>query len=81
MEILAAILFSYFFTSFHQLHIKLRLNFRPFDCSSCLASWVALGLFFLPDIYTNCMITMFGAGVLAPLFTKLYDKIYFQWIR
>jgi hypothetical protein len=24
---------------------------------------------------------MFGAGVLAPLLTKLYDKIYFQWIR
>jgi hypothetical protein len=35
----------------------------------------------LPDIVTNCIITMFGAGVLAPLLTKLYDKIYFQWIR
>ena len=81
MEILAAILFSFFFTSLHQFHIKWRLNFRPFNCNSCLASWVAISLFFLPDIVTNCTITMFGAGVLAPLFTKIYDKIYYVWIR
>ena len=81
MEILAAILFSFFFTSLHQLHIKWRLNFRPFNCNSCLASWVAIALFFLPDIVTNYTITMFGAGVLAPLFTKIYDKLYYVWIR
>ena len=81
MEILAAIFFSFFFTSFHKFHQKWKLDFRPFNCSSCLASWVALTLFFLPDIVTQCVLTMFGAGVLTPLFVRLFDKLYLEWIR
>jgi hypothetical protein len=81
MEILAAILFSFFFTQLHQFHIKWKIDFKPFNCASCLASWISITLFFLPDIVTNAFIAMFGAGVLAPLFSRIFDKLYYVWIK
>jgi hypothetical protein len=81
MEILAAILFSFFFTQLHQFHIKWKIDFKPFNCASCLASWISITLFFLPDIVTNAFIAMFGAGVLAPLFLRIFDKLYYVWIK
>ena len=81
MEILAAICFSFFFTSLHQFHKRWKLDFRPFNCNSCLASWVAISLYFLPNIVTECFVVMFGAGVAAPLMARLFDKLYYVWIR
>ena len=71
LTILAAISFSLFFVEIHQFHIKWKLNFKPFSCTSCLSAWVGLGLFILPDIFTNIVAVVFIPGVLAPIITKL----------
>ncbi len=52
------------------------LNFKPFNCSSCLAAWVALLLLFLPDIFTQVTFYMFTAGVVAPLARNTMIKLY-----
>jgi hypothetical protein len=71
MIILAAISFALFFVEIHQLHIKWKLNFKPFSCTSCLGAWVGLILYILPEIFTNIAAVMFVPGVLAPIITKL----------
>jgi hypothetical protein len=71
MIILAAISFALFFVEIHQLHIKWKLNFKPFSCTSCLGAWVGLILYILPEIFTNVAAVMFVPGVLAPIITKL----------
>jgi hypothetical protein len=73
LNILAAILFSYYFIAIAGIPqaVKRRLKFKagsrlkPFDCMTCLSAWTALLLFFLPDVYSQCMVVMFGAGYLA----------------
>lgn len=67
MIIIAAICFSLFFIEIHRYPEKLKINFKPFNCSSCLASWIALALYFLPAIVTDIMFLMFVSGVLAPI--------------
>ena len=71
MIILAAISFALFFVEIHQLHIKWKLNFKPFSCTSCLSAWVGLALYILPEIFTNIAAVVFIPGVLAPIITKL----------
>lgn len=71
LTILAAISFALFFVEVHQLHIKCKLNFKPFSCTSCLSAWVGLALFMLPDLFTNIVAVVFIPGVLAPIITKL----------
>lgn len=78
MIIPAALSFALFFVEIHGFHRKWRLNFKPFNCASCLASWLALGLFFLPDWIAQVILVMFGSGVLAPLLKLLLDK-YYKW--
>ena len=71
LTILAAISFALFFVEVHQLHIKWKLNFKPFSCTSCLSAWVGLALFMLPDLFTNIVAVVLIPGVLAPIITKL----------
>jgi hypothetical protein len=77
IEIITAICFSFFFVEMHQFHKKLKIEFKPFNCVSCLASWTALGLYFVPNYILNASLVMFVSGVFAPLFIKLYQKLYY----
>lgn len=71
MIIIAAIAFALFFVEVHQFHIKWKLNFKPFSCTSCLSAWTGLALFILPDMVTDIVSVVFIPGVLAPIITKL----------
>lgn len=66
MIIIASVCFALFFVEVNMFHLKWKLNFKPFNCTSCLASWVAITLYFVPR-GTEPVLYMFGAGVLAPL--------------
>jgi hypothetical protein len=76
--ILAANLFSFYFITQNNFHIKWKLNIRPFNCTLCLSAWVGLALFLLPTYATNLVLCMFGAGALSPFIrnflTNLYQK-------
>lgn len=76
IEIITAICFSFFFIEMHQFHLKFKLNFKPFSCVSCLAAWTGFVLFLLPDIVTMGVCVLFVSGTFAPLFLKLYKKLY-----
>ena len=76
MIILAAICFAVFFVDIHRFYAKWKLNFKPFNCASCLASWVALGLYFCPPIIQEIVLVMFSSGVAAPIFKILMDILW-----
>ena len=75
MIIIAAICFSIFFVDIHRFYIKWHINFKPFNCASCLASWMALFLYLFP-VFIDYVFYMFLAGVLAPIIKLLMDYLY-----
>jgi hypothetical protein len=70
LTITAAIAFTLYWVEFAELYVKFRLNFRPFNCSVCLAAWVGLALYFLPIEVSEAVCAMFIPGCLAPLIQK-----------
>lgn len=74
LPMIAAILFSLYFITFSRLYLKLRLNFPPFNCALCLASWISIALYFAPQIISEVMITAFGSGILAAMFSIFIQK-------
>jgi hypothetical protein len=77
IEIITGIAFAFFFTEMHQFHKKWKLDFRPFNCVSCLAAWSSLVLYLLPDIIKMPLLIMFISGTFAPLFVKLYNNYFY----
>jgi hypothetical protein len=77
IEIITGICFAFFFKEMHQFHRKWKLNFKPFNCISCLAGWSALVFYLLPDKITLGLCVLFVSGVFAPLFIELYNKIFY----
>lgn len=73
--IIAAVCFAIFFVDIHRFYAKWKLNFKPFNCASCLAAWVALLLFLVPALVPY-VFYMFTAGVLAPIIKLLMDYLY-----
>jgi hypothetical protein len=76
MIILTAVCFAVFFVDIHRFYAKWKLNFKPFNCASCLASWTALGLYFCPAIIQEIVLAMFASGVAAPIFKILMDILW-----
>ena len=75
LSILAAISFSVYFTEIAQLNKKLKLDFKPFNCTPCLAAWSGLGFYLLPDYITGVALSMFASGILAPIVIYLITFI------
>ena len=75
-EIIAAVSFAVYFTEIAQLHLKLRLNFKPFSCAPCLAAWSGLVLYAAPEVVVDGVMIMFTSGVLAPIVVQLINYIY-----
>jgi hypothetical protein len=81
MVIIAAVCFAVFFVDIHRFYAKWKLNFKPFNCASCLASWTALGLYFAPAIVQEIALVMFASGVAAPILKILMDIIWNKSIK
>jgi hypothetical protein len=76
MILLAGITFAIFFVEIHKFHVKLRLNFKPFNCSSCLSAWTTLILYFIPENIVTPIAYMFTAGVITPLFEMFMNYLW-----
>ena len=74
--IITSICASLFFTSIHNLHIKWRINFKPFNCGSCLASWIGVVLYLSPELILNIASVMFISGFIAPILETLIYKLW-----
>ena len=77
IEIITGICFAFFFIEMHQFHRKWKLEFKPFNCVSCLSAWAALVLYFLPEWIKMPLLVMFVSGAFAPLFVKLYNNLFY----
>ena len=74
--IITSVCASLFFTTIHNLHINWKINFKPFSCGSCLASWVAVVLYFSPELILNIASVLFISGFIAPILETLIYKIW-----
>ncbi len=74
--ILTSVCASLFFTTIHNLHRKWGINFKPFSCGSCLASWVGIVLYFSPELILNIASVLFISGVVAAIIETLIYKIW-----
>lgn len=77
IEIITGICFAFFFIEMHQFHRKWNLNFRPFNCVSCLAAWSSLIFYILPEWLKMPLLIMFVSGAFSPLFVKLYNELFY----
>lgn len=78
ISIITGICFAFFFIEMHQFHKKWKLDFRPFNCVSCLAAWSSLVIYLSPDWIETALLIMFVSGTFAPLFLRIYNKIYWN---
>lgn len=74
--IITSVCASLFFTTIHNLHIKWKINFKPFSCGSCLASWIGVVLYFSPELILNIASVLFISGFIAPILETLIYKIW-----
>lgn len=70
IQLLASVAFVTFF-QMNNLHLDLKLNFKPFNCAPCLGFWVALGLMWAPVLLSEVIAITFGAGVIAPILFRI----------
>ena len=79
LKIFIATLFSVFYIiDMARLPERIKLNFKPFNCNMCLSVYVAIALYLMPVIFTNCVLVAFVSGVSAPLFRNLLNNIFFK---
>ena len=69
--ICASVLFTLYFITFARLHIKFKVNIRPFNCELCLPVYVALILLFCPEIVSDWVIVIFFSGISSCLLARL----------
>ena len=80
--ILASVLFSYYFIHIALIPnwIKTKLKFKPyqrlkpFDCITCLPVWIALLLYFIPEVYTDILLVCFASGFIGNIFGSFIKK-------
>ena len=73
IQVLAAFLFSYYFVNVAMIPNAIKKGFKmqrgarlkPFDCVTCLSVWVAAVLCFCPNVTSQILATLFGAGFLG----------------
>jgi hypothetical protein len=73
--LIASVVFSLYFITFAQLHIKFKLNFKPLNCEVCLPFYVALVLLFCPEIVSEIIIVLFSGGIIAALISRLISRL------
>ena len=71
LSILTAVCASLFINDIHNIPFKWKINFKPFNCGSCLAAWIAPIHYFASELIQNITSTMFIAGFLTPILSKL----------
>ncbi len=76
LSIITAICASLFINDIHNLPFKWRINFKPFNCGSCLAAWLAPIHYFAPELIQNITSCMFIAGFFAPIISQSIWKLW-----
>ena len=73
--LIASVTFTLYFVTFAQLYKKFKLDFKPFNCEACLPVYIAAIFLFLPKIVSDCVIVVFGSGVLSCIASRLISRL------
>jgi hypothetical protein len=65
MIVLLAICGAFVVVEVLQLHVVLRINRKPFNCSVCLAGWFTLLLYLLPFLKPPFLMASAMVGIIA----------------
>ena len=76
--VIASLFLVFYFIEMTRLPEKLKINFKPFNCSLCLSFYVAIILYLVPVFILNCILVSSVSGVAAPLFRNLMMNIFFK---
>ena len=76
--VIASLFLVFYFIEMTRLPEKLKINFKPFNCSLCLSFYVAIILYLVPVFILNCVLVAAVSGVSAPLFRNLLNNIFFK---
>ena len=76
--VIASLFLVFYFIEMTRLPEKLKINFKPFNCSLCLSFYVAIILYLVPVFILNCVLVASVSGVSAPLFRNLMMNIFFK---
>jgi len=76
LSILTAICASLFINDIHNIPIKWKVNFKPFNCGSCLAAWIAPIHYFSPELIQHITSCIFIAGFLTPIISTYIWKLW-----
>ena len=71
----ASLTASIYFIDISMLYYKLKLNFKPFNCVTCLSVWLFLLLLLLPSYLSLLIFFTFFTGVSSAIISKLLDKL------
>lgn len=77
ISILFGVSFGWFAVTVAKWHLWYdeMLDFKPFNCPSCLGAWSALMVYFFPDVILYPMTALFTAGTVATFLTLIYERI------
>ena len=73
--LIASVTFTLYFVTFARLHIKFKLNFKPFNCEVCLPFYVALVLLFCHESISEIVIVLFSGGIIAAIISRLISRL------
>jgi hypothetical protein len=74
--ILTATCASLFINDIHNLPYKWKVNYKPFNCGSCLGAWIGAVLYFSPQLVVDIASCLFISGFLVPIISKLIWKLW-----
>ena len=74
--ILTSVMFAFYFIEVARFHQFLRLDFKPFNCMTCLPVWTSLVLYCLPNVVTHILFFCIMAGIVGPMFRNLFINIF-----
>lgn len=72
--ILYSICFGFVWVEVFQMHLRFKLNRKPFNCVKCMAGWCSLPLGLIAGETWYLPFIMFVAMVAAILLTNLINK-------
>lgn len=74
--IMTAVMFSFYFIEVAKMHLHLKLDFKPFNCMTCLPVWSGAIFYFMPTVVVDFIMICMAAGIFGPLFRNFLINIF-----
>lgn len=76
--IVISILFNFWFIHQSRMPVKLKIDYKPFNCDICLPMYVAAGLYFASESVINFFFVIIISATLSPFIKNFFINLYFK---